>query len=120
MRLFQVAAIAAVSFLLVSEALPVTPVSNRVQIQDVASPGDSNQRLLRGRHVEYDNDSEARTIKGIEKFSKEHQKELIKFAKSIGFDPRTGAGYIKVPEKKMKEYLDLYNLIHAMYHPKTG
>ncbi|OWZ07671.1 Avirulence (Avh) protein [Phytophthora megakarya] len=68
MRLFQVAAIAAASFLLVSEALPVTPISNRVQIQDVASPGDSNQRLLRGRHVEYDNDSEARKG-GLENFS---------------------------------------------------
>ncbi|OWZ06264.1 RxLR effector protein [Phytophthora megakarya] len=119
MRLFQVAAIAAASFLLVSEALPVTPVSNHVQVQRVASPGDSNHRLLRGRHVENDNDSEARTG-GLENFSRAHRKELIQFARSIGFDPVSGKGFLKVDPEKMKEYRQLYNKIFDLYHPKTG
>ncbi|OWZ19173.1 RxLR effector protein [Phytophthora megakarya] len=57
MSLSQVAIIAVASFLLVSEAL-MTPVSSHVKIQSVVSQGGSNQRLLRGRHGEYDNDSE--------------------------------------------------------------
>ncbi|OWZ13337.1 RxLR effector protein [Phytophthora megakarya] len=114
MRLYQIAAIAVASFLFVSEALPMIPVSNHTKVEDVVSPGHSHQRLLRGPAVEYDNESEERGG-GIDKFSPKHQQKLKEYAAKIGFDLATGAGYAKVPKEKMAKYIALYNKIYAKY-----
>ncbi|OWZ00415.1 Avirulence (Avh) protein [Phytophthora megakarya] len=115
MRLFQIAVVTVASFLLASETLANTPVSNHAKIQNVSSLGNSNKRFLRGPAFEYDNDSEERGG-GIDKFSAKHQKKLIDFAAKLGFNLATGEGYSKLSQAKLQKYIDLYNKIHAKYH----
>ncbi|OWY99778.1 RxLR effector protein [Phytophthora megakarya] len=87
---------------------------NLIKNSNVASLTDSNRRSLRG-HT-HEDVSEARAG-GIDKFKPKHQNKLRAFAKKLGFNVDTFAGYSKLTPENYKKYQAYYNKIYAKYHP---
>ncbi|OWZ12550.1 RxLR effector protein [Phytophthora megakarya] len=110
--------IAIVSLVLTSGVLSATTDASQIKISSVKSPADSNHRLLRGNFVVDDVDTEERAG-GIDKFSVKHQDKLKAYAKKLGFNLDTFAGYSRVSAENKQKYIDYYNKIYRKYHPEN-
>ncbi|OWY91921.1 Avirulence (Avh) protein [Phytophthora megakarya] len=116
MRCSPVLMIATVSLVLTSGVLSATTDANQIKISNVASPADSNHRLLRDNFAVDEVDTEERGG-GIDKFSAKHLGKLKAYAKKLSFDLDTFEGYSSVSATNKQKYINYYNKIYRKYHP---
>ncbi|OWZ09854.1 Avirulence (Avh) protein [Phytophthora megakarya] len=118
MRLSQVFAAIAASFLFTSQAFSANMDNNQAKIATVASPGISNQRLLRAHHrVEEEVGTEERNY--WNKFSATDQQRLIKKAEKIGFNLlesfKKPSIFNALSKAQQQSYFDKLNKIKKAY-----
>ncbi|OWZ11298.1 Avirulence (Avh) protein [Phytophthora megakarya] len=115
MRLSQILFVTAASFLFASEAFSPSTDLTPPDVSNLDTPSDTNQRVLRVHHKPEDTWEE----RNFDKFSKTHQKHLIRFAKNLGFDLKkslTDTSYFAgISPDTIHKYHDEYLKIRQAY-----